>query len=105
MKRIENDDFKIQLIKQNQLVCELKNKLFLIIHDVKNPASVIRGYLELIRDGEFGSLSSEIKEIIQKLILKTTEINSILDKEILSNEIINERNLKVNTNIQQKSLQ
>lgn len=88
MKRINSS--KAQISEQNQTIFDLENRLSSLIHDLKNPTAIIRGYLELLRDEEFGTLSAEIKEVLQKLITKTSEINNILEKDIIPANNANE---------------
>jgi signal transduction histidine kinase len=56
--------------------------LALTSHQLKTPMGIIRGYTTLLREGFYGPLSDEVKEILSKIEFSTEEVLSLVDKMI-----------------------
>lgn len=65
---------------------EAKNQLDIIIHEIKTPLTVIRGYAEILG----GNLLPEqkIKSLCSKILSASIEVNSIIDSLVLTEEEI-----------------
>jgi two-component system phosphate regulon sensor histidine kinase PhoR len=62
---------------------ELKlDLLVLTSHQLKTPMGIIRGYATLLREGFYGPLSSEVKEILSKIEFGTEEVIMLVDNII-----------------------
>ncbi len=49
-------------------------------HELRTPLTVLRGYLHLLEDGAFGSLSEEMRgDVVPALITSVEEINSLVE--------------------------
>ena len=49
-------------------------------HELRTPLTVLRGYLHLLEDGAFGSLTDEMKgDVVPALITSVEEINSLVE--------------------------
>jgi signal transduction histidine kinase len=81
VKYLENAN--VHLVEQKEKLTEGKNKLELlntqkeelfasVIHDIKNPASAIRGYIELLNSYELNA--NEQQEIMQSLVASSEDI-------------------------------
>lgn len=73
----------VHLVEQKEKLAETKNKLELlnqqkeelfasVVHDIKNPASAIRGYIELLNSYELNA--NEQQEIMQSLVASSDDI-------------------------------
>lgn len=56
--------------------------LALTSHQLKTPMGIIRGYTTLLREGYYGPLSDEVKEVLSKIEFSTEEVVALVDKII-----------------------
>ncbi len=56
--------------------------LALTSHQLKTPIGIIRGYATLLREGFYGPLSDEVKEILSKIEFGTEEVVALVDNII-----------------------
>jgi signal transduction histidine kinase len=56
--------------------------LALTSHQLKTPMGIIRGYTTLLREGFYGPLSDQVKEILSKIEFSTEEVVTLVDKII-----------------------
>jgi signal transduction histidine kinase len=70
---------KEELEKVNRLKTHL---LALTSHQLKTPIGIIRGYATLLREGFYGPLSDEVKEILSKIEFGTEEVVLLVDNII-----------------------
>jgi signal transduction histidine kinase len=56
--------------------------LSLTSHQLKTPMGIIRGYATLLREGFYGELNEQIKEILSKIEFSTEEVVSLVDNII-----------------------
>lgn len=56
--------------------------LALTSHQLKTPMGIIRGYTTLLREGYYGPLNDQVKEILSKIEFSTEEVVALVDKII-----------------------
>jgi signal transduction histidine kinase len=69
--------------EETKQIEELKiDLLTLTSHQLKTPMGIIRGYATLLREGFYGPLSPEVKEILSKIEFGTEEVIMLVDNII-----------------------
>jgi signal transduction histidine kinase len=77
---VRNNNMPSEETKQIE---ELKiDLLTLTSHQLKTPMGIIRGYATLLREGFYGPLSPEVKEILSKIEFGTEEVIMLVDNII-----------------------
>ena len=87
------DQEKEELKKANKELCEAKKKLeesnhfkmhllSLTSHQVKTPLGIIRGYATLLREGFYGQVTDQQKEILSKMEFSTEDVVNLVDNLI-----------------------
>ncbi len=79
---IERKRVEMELRKLNEIN---KRTVAMVAHDLRSPLTAIRGYAELLHDGEIGIVSAKQQEMLATIIRNTQQlsllVNTFLDSE------------------------
>jgi signal transduction histidine kinase len=81
----------IQLVKNTfeiELANEQKSELMsFATHEIRTPVTVMRGYAAMLLDGDRGVISSEVKDLLQKIMIAGNEVTTLLSEYLDKSKI------------------
>ena len=81
----------IQLVKNTfeiELANEQKSELMsFATHEIRTPITVMRGYATMLLDGDKGEVTSEIKDLLQKIMIAGNDVTTLLSEYLDKSKI------------------
>ncbi len=81
----------IQLVKNTfeiELANEQKSELMsFATHEIRTPITVMRGYANMLLDGDKGAISKEIKDLLQKIMIAGNDVTTLLSEYLDKSKI------------------
>lgn len=81
----------IQLVKNTfeiELANEQKSELMsFATHEIRTPITVMRGYATMLLDGDRGPISSQVKDLLQKIMIAGNDVTTLLSEYLDKSKI------------------
>jgi signal transduction histidine kinase len=81
----------IQLVKNTfeiELANEQKSELMsFATHEIRTPITVMRGYATMLLDGDRGEISSQVKDLLQKIMIAGNDVTTLLSEYLDKSKI------------------
>lgn len=81
----------IQLVKNTfeiELANEQKSELMsFATHEIRTPITVMRGYATMLLDGDRGDISSQVKDLLQKIMIAGNDVTTLLSEYLDKSKI------------------